>query len=245
MYKEHSALEKPEDENIKIWRYMDFAKLISILDSKSLYFTRPDKFQDMFEGSIPKKNYEARKRTFWASDAIGWILKQFCKFHAVNCWHMNEHESAAMWKLYLKSNEGVAIQSTYSNLKDSFIDEKEVHIGIVKYIDYETDVFPMNNDLIRFTHKRKSFQHEQELRAITSRFPKAPKTDKNIPEIDPSQETMEHGIAVSVNINTLIQKIYIAPEAPHWYLDLIKRVVAKYGYSFDVVQSQLNETPLF
>ena len=24
---------------------------------------------------------------------------------AVNCWHLNEHESAAMWKVYLKSNE--------------------------------------------------------------------------------------------------------------------------------------------
>src|SRR5215469_15260960 len=30
----------------------------------------------------------------------------------VNSWHMNDHESAAMWKVYLKSNEGVAIQST-------------------------------------------------------------------------------------------------------------------------------------
>lgn len=245
MYKENPVLEKPEDENIKIWRYMDFTKLISILDSKSLYFTRPDKFQDMFEGSIPKKNYEVRKQEFSASEAIGSSLKTIRKFYAVNCWHMNEYESAAMWKLYLKSNEGIAIQSTYSNLKDSFIDEKKVNIGIVKYIDYETDVFLTNNDLTRFIHKRKSFQHEQEIRAIIGNFPESPETEENIPTIDPSQETMEHGIAVSVNINTLIQKIYIAPEAPDWYLDLIKRVVAKYGYSFDVVQSQLNEKPLF
>ena len=35
---------------------------------------------------------------------------------AVNCWHINEHESAAMWDLYLKSNEGIAIQSTYQKL---------------------------------------------------------------------------------------------------------------------------------
>ena len=35
---------------------------------------------------------------------------------AINCWHLNDHESAAMWKLYLKSNEGIVIQSTFTNL---------------------------------------------------------------------------------------------------------------------------------
>ena len=241
MYKEHPVFEKPEDENIKIWRYMDFTKLVSIFDSKSLYFTRADKFEDVFEGSFPQKNYTAKEQIFLGAD----FFKKFRKFNAINCWHINEHESAAMWKLYLKSNEGVAIQSTYSNLKASFIDVNDVFIGIVKYIDYETEFFPMDNDFIRFLHKRKSFQHEQELRAITSKFPKAPKTNENIPAMDINQETMEHGIAINIDINTLIQKIYIAPEAPSWHLDLIKGVISKYGYNFDVVQSKLNENPLF
>jgi len=38
----------------------------------------------------------------------------------VNPWHKNEFESAAMWKLYLKSEEGVAIRTTVERLKHAF-----------------------------------------------------------------------------------------------------------------------------
>ena len=38
MYKEHKALEKPKD-NEKIWRYMDFIKFLSLLDSSALFFS--------------------------------------------------------------------------------------------------------------------------------------------------------------------------------------------------------------
>lgn len=37
----------------------------------------------------------------------------------VNCWHLNEYESAAMWDLYLKNEEGVAIQTTFNRIKKS------------------------------------------------------------------------------------------------------------------------------
>ncbi len=38
-------------ENSQIWRYMDFTKFVSLLSSKSLYFTRSDQFEDLFEGA--------------------------------------------------------------------------------------------------------------------------------------------------------------------------------------------------
>lgn len=60
---------------------------------------------------------------------------------------MNDYESAAMWKLFLKTNEGVAIQTTYGRLFDS-LDKlpKPVYVSTVKYIDYE-------NDIIDWGHK--------------------------------------------------------------------------------------------
>lgn len=33
----------------KLWRYQDFAKFVSLLDSKKLFFTRADSFEDPFE----------------------------------------------------------------------------------------------------------------------------------------------------------------------------------------------------
>ncbi len=44
-------IEKPKNENSKIWRYLDFAKFISILDRKALFFVRADRLSDKFEGS--------------------------------------------------------------------------------------------------------------------------------------------------------------------------------------------------
>jgi hypothetical protein len=52
---------------------------------------------------------------------------------------MNDHESDALWKLYLKGSQGIAIQSTAERVKSSF--EKTgthpVYMAVVEYIDYE------------------------------------------------------------------------------------------------------------
>jgi hypothetical protein len=40
----------------------------------------------------------------------------------VTCWHMNECESAAMWKLYSTAKESVCVQTTYGRLR-SVLDE--------------------------------------------------------------------------------------------------------------------------
>ncbi len=40
------------------------------------------------------------------------VHKKIREIHFVSCWHENETESEAMWKLYLKSGDGVAIQTT-------------------------------------------------------------------------------------------------------------------------------------
>ena len=62
-----------------------------------------------------------------------------------------------MWKLYLKSDEGIAIQSTYNKFKTSIIDPQTVYIGTVNYIDYENEYINSTNILQAFVHKRKSF----------------------------------------------------------------------------------------
>ena len=60
MYKEHPVFEKPENENTKIWRYLDFTKFVSLLDKSALFFTRADRLNDPFEGSYSKVNIQLR-----------------------------------------------------------------------------------------------------------------------------------------------------------------------------------------
>lgn len=251
MFELHPTFIEPEDENIKIWRYLDFTKLISLLDSRRLYFTRCDKFDDPFEGSWPKPNVEARKfvpedlpeeeqvKHLEAMNRMGDINKNWPRYMAVNCWHANEHESAAMWKLYLKSDEGIAIQSTYNRYKKSIIDDEKVLIGQVRYIDYEKDGIDASNILGPFVHKRKSFEHEREIRGLVSKWPISGES------LDFTEETIDHGLQIKVDIETLIERIHVAPTAPGWFTSLVDNATKRYGYNFEITQSQLKNKALF
>ncbi|GAH33893.1 unnamed protein product, partial [marine sediment metagenome] len=56
VYQEHPLFESPEDENQEIWRFMDFAKFVSIIDKKSLFFPNSDELPDAWEGTYTKRD---------------------------------------------------------------------------------------------------------------------------------------------------------------------------------------------
>ncbi len=256
MYKTHPALIQPDDENVKIWRYMDFTKFVSLITDSKLFFARADRLDDPFEGSWPKKNIEARKSIFRnlpEADQdvrlcnLSNFMKIFQKNYAMNCWHENEYESAAMWKLYLKSNEGIAIQSTYRQLKKSIIDEETVFIGKVKYIDFENEFINPKFIFAPLLYKRRCFEHEKEIRAIVIRVP--PSIEEDPPSdwetFDLTVDVISDGIPLKIDIESLIQKIYVAPNSPLWYFNLVKKVLYKYSYNFEVIRSEMDSNPLF
>lgn len=126
MYSAKPLFNMPANEHTTIWRYMDFTKFVSLLDKKALYFSRPDKLSDKFEGAIPRPTVMARKTLVSGSPIAEDTLKvmsqgaqEVRKFVFLNCWHMNNNESAAMWQLYVQKNEGVAIRSTFARLRES------------------------------------------------------------------------------------------------------------------------------
>jgi hypothetical protein len=51
---EHESFRLPTNKDIPIWRYMDLAKYLSMLDRRSLFFARATLLGDPFEGSTPK-----------------------------------------------------------------------------------------------------------------------------------------------------------------------------------------------
>ncbi|WP_223572389.1 hypothetical protein [Xanthomonas citri] len=246
MYKPHATFIQPPSGELRVWRYMDFTKLVDLLDSSALYFTRADKFEDAFEGSYPKLNVTGRFGSEGASEdrerldaQMSDFAKNTVKFYAINCWHLNEHESAAMWRLYLQSNEGIAVQSTYGSLKDSLIDDEDIFLGSIKYIDYEKEWFDGSNLLAPYVHKRLSFEHEKEVRAVVCRFPDRQGLDwKDFP-------TIEHGLKIKVDLEKLINAIYVAPSSPGWFVELVKSVVIRFGFNFPVCHSDLAQQPVY
>lgn len=246
MFKEHPIFIPPPNPEQIIWRYLDFTKFVDLLNTASLYFTRTDFFEDIFEGSIPKKTVEWRDNQEWQNILanpgyvpINWSKHFFSqrKEIAINCWHMNDHESEAMWKLYLQSNEGIAIQSKYSLLKGSFDDTGiSIHIGQIKYIDYKTEEFALGNGFNPLLHKRKSFEHEKELRALM--------WDKEL-ENQNVVDLSLGGMKVPVKLSILIEKVYISPQSPAWFFDLVNTVISKFGYNFQVLKSNLIDKPTY
>lgn len=232
------------DENVTIWRYVDFIKFVDLLENQCLFFARADKLGDDFEGSCPKANIKYRLKEFRiAADVeandISAFYKWLREFTAVNCWYINEYESAAMWTLYLKSNEGIALWSSYRRLRDSFIDQKPDKICKAHYIDYEKDTMSTNL-LAPYLHKRKSFEHESELRAIIQVFPiRRGRVSKR------SKRPFDTGICIPVNLDVLIDKIYVAPQTPDWQFNLVKSLVEKYGLRKEVVRSILDDKPIY
>jgi hypothetical protein len=235
---------------------MDFAKFVSLIDSGSLFFPRVDRLQDPFEGSWPRVNVENRTANvpdLMSSEARESFLeamrdksetsKQWPRYFAVSCWHMNEHESEAMWRLYLKDDKGVAVQSTYGKLKNVLDKPEEpVYLGMVKYVDYDSEVINDGNIMNPLAHKRKSFEHEREVRALVGRLP----TKTNGSGFDFDRDTIQGGgVQVKIDVCELVERVYIAPVAPSWFEALMKSVLKRYGYDFEVQRSKLNEDPVF
>ena len=248
MFEEHKLFLGPSNPEQVIWRYMDFTKYVDLLSTSSLYFTRADCFKDIFEGSIPRKTVEWRNNDELERQKANpkYILEDWAKHTSnfrkeigINCWHINDYESAAMWNLYLKSNGGIAIQSTYNRLKTCFNGSEIVQIGKVSYIDYESDQIDiglLNNSILPFLHKRRSFEHEHEIRAMIWSQPR--KEQKII-------ELSNGGSKVPVELNRLIEKVYLSPESPAWFSNLVKDITRKHCIEFEIIDSKLNDRPFF
>jgi hypothetical protein len=175
--KDHPVFKRPANLNIKIWRYMDFTKFVSMLERQGLFFSRADKLGDPFEGSVPRTQVGypyaglMKHDPNMKGDELKKAVRDFSKameaqrkWTAINCWHMNDHESAAMWRLYAKTDEAISICSTFNKLRES--PDEKCYLGVVKYIDYDKEWLPDGNLLYPFVHKRLSFAHERELRAV-------------------------------------------------------------------------------
>lgn len=233
----------PTDPGIKIWRYLDFAKFVSILENGGLFFPRADRLGDFFEGSFTPANLKELAETVrdWNPEDRT-LLNRFLKSYEdnrqwimISCWHINEDESATMWRSYTKTEEAVCIQSTYERLRDCLDDA--AHIGLVEYENYGSYKIVVGNIFYPFIHKRKLYQAEQELRAIIW------------PPPDIVSEPPSDGIWKSVDLDHLIERVYVAPTKELWrasgFRELVNKVMRRYGLAKPVLSSSLDERPTF
>lgn len=246
MYSSHELFKPPSSDAV-LWRYLNFTKFVSLLEKRALFFSRVDMLGDPFEGSFSTVNVKLRPSIYPKdfqeySDGIYDYFRQLRSSTMVNCWHENAYESAAMWKIYSKDNEGVAVKTNFSSFCECFsVDDSEnVYIGRVQYVDYKKEFIPEGNTLAPFIYKRKSFEYEHEVRALVQGNAATTKDKQEF-----SQKYSQGGLYVNVNISTLIHEIVVAPDAKPWFLDLVKSVANQYNLKERVRTSDLDIDPVW
>jgi hypothetical protein len=251
------------EDSVVIRKYLDWAKFVSMLATRTLYFACPTQFGDPYEGLLPKSHVDAEAKVL--QDLVDPILrvtkqlasqpvpvgaeglcrrslqdldnalerirlpihKQVNAKFGVSCWHEGEHESDAMWKLYSGAGQGIAIESTVGQLRGSLDITDGLQIDRVRYMDFERDPIEKGHRHYKLFVKRKSFEHEKEVRATI------PLREKG------------KGIPVRCNLDTLITRIHVSPLVESFVKDAVEALCAGKTHRLDkpVRRSPLYDPP--
>ncbi|MGX7666868.1 hypothetical protein [Flavobacterium pedocola] len=227
MYINNPNIKLPANPDTVIWKYMDLSKFLDILISGKMFMSRSDKFEDQYEGTFSEPTFEEIRKISENNPKFLDYYKSHRENVVISSWHTNEYESFAMWQVFTKNHEGLAIQSTIGRLKEALALERnfEQYIGEVNYIDYKKEHIPFDDAFFPFLFKRKSFQYENEIRVIS--------------DVTPQKLTINDGLKINVDINKLIETIYIHPKSENWYKKLVIEVVSKLGFDFTIEKSDL------
>jgi hypothetical protein len=234
-YAEHPHF-PPAPIGMKVWRYLTYTRFIWLLEEKALFFTRVEHLGDKYEGSLTKATI-LKVNKFYNPVELDGYYQMRSAGHLdilINCWHMNEHESAAMWGNY---GNGIAIQSSVERLRDSVLSPAGENFWLVpiQYLDYQSEdeinIIALNSSLYPYMCKRKSFEHERELRAIIAVVHDA---------------MPERGRTVPINPTNLIEKIYLAPGYDASFLNTVQFLVnKKYQLDIPVEHCAYDADPLY
>lgn len=230
MYFKHPDLPSI-DKAQKIWHYFTLPKFISLISNSSLYFCRQDKFDDSFEGALTEKDEVFIEKI---SQAITKNMKGGslgCTYS--NCWTKSEADEYVLWSSYASLTDGIAIQSTVAKLIYSLDpdDKRQIYMSDVQYIDYKRNYsFQLTGGKVNliaphFT-KRPYFDAEKEFRALY--------WDKS-----GRYCTSSEGLLFKVNLNELIENVYVVPFSKPWYKALIEDLIDKYGIKKEVRHSSI------
>ena len=114
--------------NDLLWKYLDIHKFLHFINTKSLFLTRLDKFEDVYEGITEELLLKKRISHDFASRGISEVSKvldysydikitELQRSQFVNCWFKSSRESVGMWNLYSNSDSVAICLKTEQLLK--------------------------------------------------------------------------------------------------------------------------------
>lgn len=227
---------KKYSPNQTIWKYFDLTGFINLLLNQQLVFRRFDKFSDKLEGTMPESaqiDYqkileriltpeEAEQRIITETECVNRY-----KFWAyANSWSINDHESYALWKIYLDNNKcGIAIKSTIEVLKNSISydynqikNNEKIYIREVNYGDLSYK--EMNQENV-FTNKYIQYTYESELRLYIKNQRDFQNKTSDIVEGYNEKEIK----LIPIDLSAVVHEVYISPFADDWIKATIQSLV--------------------
>lgn len=211
----------------RLYRIMDFSRVVQIFERKELYFANPSTWDDPYEQLI-----------------------KHAKDHALfgQCWSRSG-TSDALWRIYSKDGMGVRISTTEEQLRaviKAGIKDKEYRhrIRSVEYVSLrdlnarakiiaanQKSFLDVGETVDMLYVKRTAFSHENELRATI---------------YCPSEVRAEgkKGITIPVDPHSFINRILLDPRASNELVDSFKFFFKKkLGFQGEVAQSVLYRKP--
>jgi len=144
----------------------------------------------------------------------------------VSCWHANDGESEALWRLYCPlGSTGVAIETTAERLSVS-LGDSDIELGRVQYVDFRKSFAGLHD---RIFWKRSSLRHEAEVRAVFKQ----------------SFSRESTGVHRLIDLDRLCVSVVPSPFAGSWFDELIQSVAKTYGYKLNISKSELLSHPFF
>ena len=264
----------PSAPEVPIWRYMDFVKLISLLEESGLYFAPISSFSDPYEGTLSTSTIKqlSHIRPIEEIRAFDKHTRWYLAKCRASCWHQNEGESEALWRIYSARSSCVAIKSKISKIEKQL--PKNFICGEVIYSDFENEVLqPLKGAYVkhfaeRLLSKRKSFEYEREVRFLEMSDdlsfpphiapPNAIFQDLNgewndtLPQGDFRREISRlkfgdkppvAGRFLRIDTNSVIDSIMISPYTDKWEADVIQKCLERYNLTAPVERSTLMDAP--
>jgi hypothetical protein len=266
---------RPPAQGTKLWRYLSFTKFAAMVLEGGLWFSRADLLGDDFEVSVPKVVAEK-----WRSHLASLpeeqraverdFFRRYCEHQRtsfyVSCWHAQEGESAAMWKLYGQSSESIAVQTTYESLTLAL--PKFTHCGMVQYFDHDGDAFhPFGNTFEWVMHKRDWFKDERECRAVIWSDAAAAdikdglslriysqinasrnfgrRIGENVWSIEHTERSPASGVLLPIEFGEVIHSVYLGPQASAMVERLTRLLLNQCGATnVNIKPSAMSEKPI-
>jgi hypothetical protein len=268
-YQEHDSIDSVPDSK-KIWRYYSTSKFLSLIETDSLFLSRIDQFDDPFEGYAPVQNLKKEADNQQnlkenldklysqtsageypedrnAGEKVSQVYEMIRSNSLASCWCMAESDSLVMWNSYIPSGDGVAISTTFGNLKSAIRngEDFDYYAGEVNYYDYFGDFLGTTNYFDYVMSKPKQYEFEKELRLLMW-WPEHGDTD---PDIGPNgvlvdRDPAPEGKSFEININQLIDEVYLSPFSPPWQsVNVWENLLSDAGVNATVETSDLEMEP--